>query len=76
VVIRKNNREIHICVDFRDLNREIIKDNCPLPNMEMLLQHVISSALMSMMDGFSGYNQVLLAKEDRTKIAFITPWGT
>jgi len=31
---------------------------------------------MSMLDGFFGYNQVLVAKEEREKITFITPWLT
>ena len=31
---------------------------------------------MSMMDGFSGYNQVLVKEEEKIKIAFTTPWGT
>jgi len=44
--------------------------------MEMLLQQVTGSALMSMLDGLSGYNQVLVVKEDRPKTAFMTPWGT
>jgi hypothetical protein len=65
-----------LCVNFRDLNKSRIKDNYPLPNMEMLLQQVTGSALMSMLDGFSGYNQVFLAEEYRLKIAFITPWET
>jgi hypothetical protein len=38
------------------------KDNYPLPNMEMLLQQVMGFALMSMLDGFSGYNQVLVVE--------------
>jgi hypothetical protein len=29
-----------------------------------------------MLDGFSGYNQVLLKREDQLKTAFTTPWGT
>jgi len=32
--------------------------------------------MMSMLDGFSGYNQVLLKREDQLKTAFTTPWGT
>jgi hypothetical protein len=31
---------------------------------------------MSMLDGFYGYNQVLLPEEYRAKTTFITPWET
>jgi hypothetical protein len=44
--------------------------------METLLQQVIGSTLMSMLDGFFGYNQVLVVEEDRPKTTFVTPWGT
>ena len=30
----------------------------------------------SFMDGFSGYNQILMALKDMEKISFITEWGT
>ena len=52
------------------------KDNYPLPNMETLLQRVIGSTMMSMLDGFSRYNQVVIKDEDRHKTTFTTPWGT
>ena len=29
-----------------------------------------------MLDGFSGYKQILVHSEDREKTTFITPWGT
>ena len=29
-----------------------------------------------MMDGFSGYNQVLVHPDDQDKTTFTTPWGT
>jgi hypothetical protein len=32
--------------------------------------------MMSTLDGFSGYNQVTVARKDRHKTAFVTPWGT
>ena len=32
--------------------------------------------MLSLLDGFSGYNQVLVAKEDRLKTIFRTKWGT
>ena len=44
--------------------------------METLLQKVIGLEIMSMLDGFSGYNQVLVNKEDQHITTFTTPWGT
>jgi hypothetical protein len=44
--------------------------------MEFLLHQVTGSTCMSMLDGFSGYNQVLVAEEDIEKTTFITPWET
>ena len=34
----KRNGEIHLCVDFRDLNQASLKQDYPLANMESLLQ--------------------------------------
>jgi hypothetical protein len=76
VVVRKKNGDIRLCVDFRNLNQMSLKDNYPLPNMEHLLQRVTGAGMMSMLDGFLGYNQVLLKREDQLKTAFTTPWGT
>ena len=44
--------------------------------MDHILHIVVGSQRMSMLDGFSGYNQILLHPEDQEKIAFTTPWGT
>ena len=59
-----------------NLNISYLKDNYPIPNMETLLQRVIGSGMMSMLDGFYGYNQELVEKEDQHKTTFTTPWGT
>ena len=37
---------------------------------------VSGSELFSLLDGFSGYNQVLVAEEDILKTTFRTRWGT
>ena len=37
---------------------------------------VSGSELFSLLDGFSGYNQVLVANEDMLKTTFRTKWGT
>jgi hypothetical protein len=76
VPMRKNNGEIRLCVDFRNLNRSSKKYNYPLPKMEHILQRETGSSRMSMIDGFSGYNQISVLPEDRDKTTFTTPWGT
>jgi hypothetical protein len=76
IIVKKNIGDIMICVDFINLNKASLKDNYPLPNMEHLLQRVTRENMMSMLDGFSGYNQVLVKEDDQLKIAFTTPWGT
>jgi hypothetical protein len=76
VIVRKNTGEIQMCVDFSDLKKASINDNYPLPNMAILLHQLIGSSCMSMLDGFSRYNQVLFVEKEREKTTFITPWGT
>jgi hypothetical protein len=44
--------------------------------MEHILQRVTGDSRMSMIDGFSDYNQVSVLPEDREKTVFTTPWGT
>jgi len=76
VLVRKKNRDIRICIDFRNLNKACQKDNFPLPPMEQILQAVAGLELMSFLDGFSGYNQVLVHPDDQLKTTFQTKWGT
>jgi hypothetical protein len=72
VPIPKKDGKVKICMDFRDLNRACLKDDFPIPQIEMLVNNTTGSALMSFMDGFSGYNQILMAPEDMTKTTFVT----
>ena len=70
VHVRKNNGEIRLCIDFRNLNRSSLKDNYPLHKIEQILQKVVGAQRISMVDGFSGYNQIAMHPNDRKKIAF------
>ena len=76
VPVIKKSSDIIICIYFRNLNGESLKDNYPVPTMEQILQSVSRSAMLSLLDEFSRYNQVLVAKEDHLKMTFQTKWGT
>ena len=43
--------------------------------MEHILQRVVGSKRISLLDGFLGYNQVLVLPKDQLKTTFTTPWG-
>ena len=60
MLVPKKDGKVRICVDFRDLN-----NSCPtLPHIDVLVENTTSSALMSFMDGFTGYNHVKMAPKD------------
>ena len=66
------NGKARMCVDFRDLNKVCPKDDFPFPLIDVLVDNTAHSALMSFMDGFSGYNQIKMAPRDMTKTTFTT----
>ena len=73
VPTKMKTREIRLCVDFRILIKVSLKDNYPLPKMDHILQRVVGSSKISLLDGFFGYNQILVQPEDQDKTAFTTP---
>ncbi|XP_059066204.1 uncharacterized protein LOC131857547 [Cryptomeria japonica] len=48
-----------------------LTDNYTLPNMDHIMQTVSGSEMMSMLDGFFGYNQISVAKHEQHRTAFI-----
>jgi hypothetical protein len=62
-------------VDFRDLNKVCPNDDFLLPHIDVLVDNTAISSLMSFMDGFLGYNQILMALEYMTKTTFVTECG-
>ena len=76
VHVPKKNGKVRVCVDFQDLNKASPKDDFPLPHIDMLVDGTVGHSMLSFMDGFSGYNQILMALEDMKKTSFITELGT
>jgi hypothetical protein len=52
VPVRKKYGEIHLFVDFRNLNRALEKENYPVPPMEKLMQTVYGFEIFSLLDDF------------------------
>ncbi|XP_013658896.1 uncharacterized protein LOC106363748 [Brassica napus] len=76
VVVKKKNGKWRVCVDFTDLNKACPKDYFPLPHIDRLVEATAENKLLSFMDAFSGYNQIMMNPDNREKTAFITDRGT
>jgi hypothetical protein len=76
VVQDKKTGEIRICVDLRKLNDACLHDPFPTPFTDEVLDNVGGQEVYSFTDGFSGYHQIRIAKEDRHKTTFATEWGS
>uniref|UniRef100_A0A3B1IWP2 Gypsy retrotransposon integrase-like protein 1 n=1 Tax=Astyanax mexicanus TaxID=7994 RepID=A0A3B1IWP2_ASTMX len=75
VVVKKKSGAIRLCVDYRKLNSQTIKDAYALPNIEETFSALHGSRWFSVMDLKSGYYQVEVEEEDKHKTAFVTPMG-
>ncbi|KAM1024887.1 hypothetical protein ACFX15_037430 [Malus domestica] len=64
-----------MCVDYTNLNKGCPKDSFPLPLIDRLVDFTTGCELLSFMDTYSGYNQILMNPPDQEHTAFTTNIG-
>jgi hypothetical protein len=52
VPVNKKQGMIHVCMDFRDLNKAFPKDNFPTPFIDQIVDECAGCEVFSFMDGF------------------------
>ncbi|CAF4083332.1 unnamed protein product [Rotaria magnacalcarata] len=72
VLVKKKDKTMIFCIDYRRLNAITIKNTFPLPRIEEILDQLSDAAYYTKFDFKSGYFQVPLSKEDWAKTAFST----
>jgi hypothetical protein len=65
-----------MCVDYRKLNLATRKDHFPLPFMDHMLERLAGKSFYCFLDGYSGYNHIVINPEDQEKTTFTCPFGT
>nr|KYP33891.1 Transposon Ty3-G Gag-Pol polyprotein [Cajanus cajan] len=73
VPVIKKNGKLRVCIDFRDLNMATPKDEYPMSIAETMIDATAGNEIMSLLDGYSGYNQIYIAANDVSKTAFRCP---
>ncbi|CAN6679646.1 unnamed protein product [Malus baccata var. baccata] len=57
-----------VCIDYRKQNATTRNDHFPLLFIDQMLERLA--------DGYSGYNQIVIASDDQENITFTCPFGT
>ena len=75
VLVKKKDGSTRFCIDYRSLNKVVVKDCYPLPRVDDCLDSLSCSNYFSCMDLASGYWQLPVHEDDKPKTAFVTKSG-
>ena len=53
VLVKKKKKQIRVCLNFHDLNNVCLKDDFPLPLIELMVDAIIGHEALYFMDGSS-----------------------
>jgi hypothetical protein len=75
VLVLKKDSSWRMCIEFRALNNITIKNICPLPIIDDLLDQLNNVVYFTKLELRSGYHQIKIAESDIRKTAFNTMQG-
>jgi hypothetical protein len=73
--VKKKDRSMRMCVDYRSLNEVIIKNKYPLPRIDDLFDQLKGAKYFSKIDLRSGYHQLKIKNSGVPKTAFVARYG-
>ena len=73
--MKKKDGTLCLCIDYRELNKVIVKDKYPLLRIDDLFDQLQGAQYFSKIDLRSGYHQLRIREADVSKTAFRTRNG-
>ena len=73
--VKKKNGSLHMCIDYRQLNKVTIKNKYPFPRIDDLFDQLQGTSYFSKIDLRSGYHQLRERGVDIPKMTFRTRYG-
>lgn len=75
ILVKKKNGDDRLCVDYRELNSNTIRDHYPLPLVSDQIDKLAGGQYYNVLDMASGFYQIPISQDSIEKTAFITPDG-
>ena len=75
VIVEKQNRELRLCIDPRDLNKWIRREHYRLPTKSDITSTMAGACYFSKLDAASGFYQIVLDEESAKLCTFNMPFG-
>ncbi|GKE67258.1 putative reverse transcriptase domain-containing protein [Tanacetum coccineum] len=73
--VKKKDGSFKMCIDYRELNKLIVKNRYPFSRIDDLFDQLQGSRVYSKIDMRSGYHQLRIKEEDILITAFRTQYG-
>ncbi|KAI4293168.1 hypothetical protein PAPHI01_2442 [Pancytospora philotis] len=70
VPVNKKDGTLRMCIDFQPLNKITKRDQYPIPRTDDIFDALGKAKIFSTLDATSGFYQVEIAPQDRSKTAF------
>jgi hypothetical protein len=73
--VKKKDRSLRLCVNYRPLNVVTIKNKYPFPRIDILFDQLAGVRVFFKVDLRSGYHQIKICLEDVPKTTFSIRYG-